>query len=194
MEKQKIASYSEYEKTGYAIEDYYQFCLKNDEEFSYTKEEFISKFEQSDPFYQWLEDEWQDLWEMYFDDTCYEADKILGSKKFVKVEGYQQGRNENQEVLRILQETELEEIISKYINADMLEVDVYEDCVEVRNIHHDGTNHYTFVPFNFEDLIKSELLNMIKDKEAYFDWYGDKLYKANNADLVSYLENNYDFQ
>lgn len=189
MARQFIARYSEYDKLGYTIEDFYKYCLDNGSiEEDLTKEAFIKKFEDSNEFYEWCNDMWEYTWEDYYNDVSYEADKILGSKDFVKVSGSMGLWNGRKNVDRIIRETSLDEIISKYINVDTLEVEVYIDKVEVSNIHHDGTNYYEFTPFSYGDLKKSELLEMV-DKEGY-EWYGDKLYKATKQDLINYLQDN----
>lgn len=190
-----ICSYSEYDRTGYDIEVMYENCvdnqsellIKEDEEIM-TKQEFVELYEDSTQFYEWESDMWDCIWKELFDDACYEADKILGMKDYVKVEGFSQRWNGSRSVGQIIRETELEDIIKKYLNPDMLEIDVYEDRVEIRNIHHDGTNRYTLTPFSYGDLKKSELLALV-DKESY-EWYGDKLYKATKDDLINYLNDN----
>lgn len=190
-----ICSYSDYDRTGYDIEVMYENCvdnqsellIKEDEEIM-TKQEFVELYEDSTQFYEWESDMWDCIWKELFDDACYEADKILGMKDYVKVEGFSQRWNGSRSVGQIIRETELEDIIKKYLNPDMLEIDVYEDRVEIRNIHHDGTNRYTLTPFSYGDLKKSELLALV-DKESY-EWYGDKLYKATKDDLINYLNDN----
>lgn len=190
-----ICSYSDYDRTGYDIEVMYENCvdnqsellIKEDEEIM-TKQEFVELYEDSTQFYEWESDMWDCIWKELFDDACYEADKILGMKDYVKVEGFSQRWNGSRSVGQIIRETELEDIIKKYLNPDMLEIDVYEDRVEIRNIHHDGTNRYTLTPFSYRDLKKSELLALV-DKESY-EWYGDKLYKATKDDLINYLNDN----
>ena len=187
MKQEIITSYSEYDKTGLTIEDYYEYKLENDEDFEMSKEEFIEKYNDSNEFYDWLEDEWVYSWEDYFHDVCYEADKIF-SKNLVKVVGGVQRWNGSREVDTIISETTLKDIIAKWINVDMLEVEVYSDKVVLRNIHHDGTNYYELFPFDFGELTKKELLARV-DKEHY-EWYGDKLYKATKDDLINYLNDN----
>ena len=190
-----ICSYSEYDRTGYDINVMYENCvdnqsellIKEDEEIM-TKQEFVELYEDSTQFYEWESDMWDCIWEDLYDDVCYEADKILGMKDFVKVEGFSQRWNGSRSVGQIIRETELEDIIKKYLNPDMLEIDVYEDRIEIRNIHHDGTNCYTLTAFSYVDLKKSELLTLV-DKESY-EWYGDKLYKATKDDLINYLNDN----
>lgn len=188
MKQEIIASYSEYDKTGLTIGDYYEYKLENDEDFEMSKEEFIEKYNSSNEFYDWLEGEWECCWEDYFNDVCYEADKIF-SKNLVKVVGGMQRWNGTKEVDTIISETTLEDIIAKWINVDTLEVEVYSDKVVLRNIHHDGTNYYELFPFDFGELTKKELLARV-DKENYEWWYGDKLYKATKDDLINYLNDN----
>ena len=190
-----ICSYSDYDRTGYDIEVMYENCVDNQSELIHkedgeimTKQEFVELYEDSTQFYEWESDMWDCIWKELFDDACYEADKILGMKDYVKVEGFSQRWNGSRSVGQIIRETELEDIIKKYLNPDMLEIDVYEDRVEIRNIHHDGTNCYTLTPFSYGDLKKSELLALV-DKESY-EWYGDKLYKATKDDLINYLNDN----
>lgn len=190
-----ICSYSDYDRTGYDIEVMYENCVDNQSELIYkedeeimTKQEFVELYEDSTQFYEWESDMWDCIWEDLYNDVCYEADKILGMKDYVKVEGFSQRWNGSRSIRQIIRETELEDIIKKYLNPDMLEVDVYEDRVEIRNIHHDGTNRYTLTPFSYGDLKKSELLALV-DKESY-EWYGDKLYKATKDDLINYLNDN----
>lgn len=190
-----ICSYSEYDRTGYDIGIMYENCIDNqsellikeDEEIM-TKQEFVELYENSTKFDEWESDMWDCIWEDLKNDACYEANKILGMKDYVKVEGFSQRWNGSRSVGQIIRETELEDIIKKYLNPDMLEVDVYEDRIEIRNIHHDGTNRYTLTPFSYGDLKKSELLALV-DKENY-EWYGDKLYKATKDDLINYLNDN----
>ena len=188
-----ICAYSEYDRTGYDINVMYENCvdnqsellIKEDEEIM-TKQEFVELYENSTQFYESAYS--QSSCSPIYDDVCYEADKILGMKDFVKVEGFSQRWNGSRSVGQIIRETELEDIIKNYLNPDMLEIDVYEDRVEIRNIHHDGTNCYTLTAFSYGDLKKSELLEFV-DKENY-EWYGDKLYKATKDDLINYLNDN----
>ena len=109
-------------------------------------------------------------------------------KDYVKVEGFSQRWDGSRSVGQIIRETELEDIIKNYVNPDMIEIDVYEDRVELINIHHDGTNGYTLTAFSYGDLKKSELLALV-DRVSY-EWYGDKLYKATKDDLINYLNEN----
>lgn len=192
---QLICSYSEYDRTGYDINVMYEDCVSNDSELIYkedeeimTLQEFSELYKDSNKFYEWEADMWDCIWEDLKNDVCYEADKILGMKDYVKVGGFSKRWNGLREVDMIIRETELEDIIKNYLNPDMLEIDVYEDRVELRNIHHDGTNCYTLAPFSYGDLKKSELLALV-DKESY-EWYGDKLYKATKDDLINYLNDN----
>lgn len=192
---QLIYSYSEYDRTGYDINVMYESCVDTQSELIYkegeeiiTLQEFSELYKDSNEFYEWEADMWDCIWEDLYNDACYEADKILGKKDYVKVGGFSQRWNGSREVDRIIRETELEDIIKNYLNPDMLEIDVYEDRVELRNIHHDGTNCYTLTPFSYGDLKKSELLELV-DKENY-EWYGDKLYKATKEDLINYLNDN----
>ena len=169
-------------------EDYRANDLFSDEDALLTKEEFYKKYKDSDEFYEWANDLWQDVREMHWDDMEYEANKILGSKDFVKVSGSIGRWNGNFGVDMIIRETDLQSIIDKYMNLDSVSVEVYADRVEFENSHHDGTNYYTFTPFSFGDLTKAELLSKI-DKDHY-EWYGDKLYKAKKDDLINYLNDN----
>lgn len=185
---QLICSYSEYDRTGYDISVMYENCVDNQSELIYkedeeimTLQEFSELYKDSTEFDEWESDIWDDL----FNDAWYEADKILGMKDYVKVEGFSQRWNGSRSVAQIIRETGLSDIIKNYVNPDMIEIDVYEDRVELRNIHHDGTNCYTLTAFSYGDLKKSELLALV-DKESY-EWYGDKLYKATKDDLINYL-------
>ena len=190
-----ICSYSEYDRTGYDINVMYEDCVSNDSELIYkedeeimTLQEFSELYKDSNEFYEWEADMWDCIWKDLKNDACYEANEILGMKDYVKVEGFSQRWIGSREVDRIIRETELEDIIKNYLNPDMLEIDIYEDRVELRNIHHDGTNSYTLTPFSYNDLKKYELLELV-DKENY-EWYGDKLYKATKDDLINYLNEN----
>ena len=192
---QLICSYSEYDRTGYDINVMYEDCVSNDSELIYkedeeimTLQEFSELYEDSNEFYEWEADTWDCIWKDLLNDACYEADKILGMKDYVKVEGFSQCWNGSRSVGQIIRETELNDIIENYVNPDMIEIDVYEDRVELRNIHHDGTNCYTLTAFSYGDLKKYELLELV-EKESY-EWYGDKLYKATKDDLINYLNEN----
>ena len=178
---QLICSYSEYDRTGYDIETMYENCVNNQSELIYKEDDEIMTLQE-------FSDTWDCIWEDLYNDACYEADKILGMKDYVKVEGFSQRWNGSRSVGQIIRETELEDIIKNYVNPDMIEIDVHEDRVELRNIHHDGTNCYTLTAFSYGDLKKSELLALV-DKESY-EWYGDKLYKATKDDLINYLNDN----
>lgn len=169
----------------YTIEDYYD-CMFYDTEL--TKEDFINEYEDSNEFYEWMQYSSNDYIQEQFEEVKKEADKILEQKQFVKVEGMNRRWNGSREIDQIIEETNLDDIISEHIEIDRLAVNVYNDRVEVSNYHHDGCNSYTFIPFSYEDLTKKELLSLI-DKEHY-EWYEEKLYKANKSDLVDYLSNN----
>ena len=186
MNDELIYSYHDDWSENLTIEDFYEYCLNDNDDFSYSKEDFIKKFEQSNEFYEWASNEWYHMSQWMYEDCEYEANKILGSKSYVKVVGSMGLWNGTRYVDRIILETELTEIIDKYINTDTLIIEVYNDRVELCNIHHDGRNSYTFTPFSFSDLTKKELLEQV-DKEEY-EWYGDKLYKATKDDLVNHLE------
>ena len=167
----------------YTIEDFYNMKIEN-EETTLSKEEFIKEYEYSDEFecevYSYLAEAWEDV--------KHTADIVLDSKDHVSIEGTNRGWRGAREFDTIIKEKTLEAIIKGHINPDRLIVGVYEDRVEISNVHHDGTNSYTLKPFSFEDLTKKELLERV-DKEAY-EWYGDKLYKATKDDLINYIEEN----
>lgn len=183
-----LGHYSTFGYEDYTIEEFYEYCMENDDEFTYTKEEFIKKFEDSQDFYDWTYDTWDWVWKDYYDDCVHEANKILKSKDYVKVTGSLGLWNGRKYVDRIITETDLGDIISTYLKPDGLEITVYEDRVELSNCHHDGTNYYEFYPFSYNDLTKKELLELV-NKDSY-EWYGDKLYKATKDDLVNYLNDN----
>ena len=97
---------------SYKIEDMWEDYQANDlfseEDALLTKEEFIKKYEDSNEFWEWADYLWQDVWEMYWDDMEYEANKVLGSKDFVKVSGSIGRWNGNFGVDMIIRETDLQ--------------------------------------------------------------------------------------
>ena len=187
MKTELIASYSEYDRAGHTWEDFYSYEVDCNE-YEGTLEQFKADYTDED-FYSWDENMWEHTWEDAFDYVCEEADKVIGTLDYVSVDGIANRWNGAREVDTHVQELELVDIIKTYINVDTLEIDVYTDRVEVRNIHHDGTNYYTLTPFSFCQKTKAQLLDLI-DKDE-FEWYGDKLYKAKKQDLIDHLEENW---
>lgn len=179
-----LAKYDGYNiEDNYTILDYYE-----DTETDLSKEDFIEQYQYSNDYYEAVSKHHDYTWEDDWSYTVEEADKILDSKYYVSVDGRNRGWRGSQEVDLVIKETTLDAIISKHMNPDRLIVEVHKDRVEVQNIHHDGTNTYTFKPFDYSDLTKKELLQRV-DKEGY-EWYGDKLYKATKDDLINYIEDN----
>lgn len=55
-------------------------------------------YEDSTQLYEWESDMWNCIWEDLFNDASYEANKILGMKDYVKVEGFSQRWNGSRSV------------------------------------------------------------------------------------------------
>lgn len=128
----------------------------------------------------------QENWE----DIIFSANKVLDSKKYVVVTGYNDLWNGTRHIDMIIPETTLESIIHTYMNElDCVEVDVYEDKVEFVNHLHDGTNRYTFIPIFLEDLKKVKLLDIIdNDDELFKEYYGKAAKYANKQELINFIE------
>ena len=131
-----------------------------------------------------------------FECAILEANTILSKKNFVRVNGSMGLWNGPVDVDQIIEETNLEDIINKYIGSyeKELEIDVYNDKVIMRIYHHDGTNYYELVPINLEDL-------KIKELKAFFDeydieefntddGYGGNFSHAKKNDLINFIEFN----
>ena len=120
-----------------------------------------------------------------------EADTVLSSKSYVRVVGSTNVWNGSHLVDLIITETTLNDIISTYINIDQVNCEVYPDRVEFKNIHHDGTNSYTFYPFSFDELTIPQL-------KEYFDEYDIEdfnavdylkpFHSAYKSDLIDFIE------
>jgi hypothetical protein len=181
-----LASYSEYDTTEmFPVETYYEYLIE-EKDCELDLETFLLDYDTT-AYHDWVEGQFESAQEWIYDDMAYEADRVLGTGDYVKVEGQGQRWNGTTEVDTLVRETTLKEILQEYMNIDYLEVEVYEDRVEVRNIHHDGTNSYTLTPFSFSSLTKKQMIGEWVNKDAY-EWYGDKVYKATKDDLINFLE------
>jgi hypothetical protein len=133
-------------------------------------------------------------WDIAQDDWGYiesEANEILDSKDYVRVEGMTRRWNGTTSVDTIITETTIRDIIDSYIRGiDRVMCEVYEDRVEFSNCHHDGTNNYTFYPFSFYDLSRAELKERVDRDEYNYDRHkSDNYYcRATKAELVEYIE------
>ena len=151
----------------------------------------INKYDQDDAYINGEYDEIEDitLWE----DIISDANKVLNKKQFVQVEGSMGLWNGSVDIFQIIEENNLQDIISNYINPDRLEVEVYNDKVILRNIHHDGTNYYELIPFDFNDFT-------IRELKEFFDEYDiedfnkeDYKYSFSHAlkkDLIDFVQFN----
>ena len=119
------------------------------------------------------------------------ADTILSSKTYVRVVGFANLWNGSYSLDMIIPETTLDDIISTYMNIDRAECEVYSDRVEFKNIHHDGTNRYTFYPFSFNEFTIPELKDYF-DEYNIIDFNAEKLdnpfHSAYKDDLVWFVE------
>jgi len=122
----------------------------------------INKYDQDDAYINGEYDEIENaaLWE----DIIYDANKVLNKKQFVQLEGSMGLWNGSVDVFQIIEENNLQYIINNYINPDRLEVEVYNDKVILRNIHHDDINYYELIPFDFNDFT-------IRELKEFFDEY-----------------------
>jgi hypothetical protein len=140
----------------------------------------------------------EDLIDELFEVFVYEADKILdtNSNHYVEVNGEINTWNKSCEIeSNIISETTIENIISTHIrDIDYIRGKVYENRVEIDIIHHDGTNHYTFAPFRFEQLTIKELKSIIErnySAEMFNDdGYEKPFSRALKSDLIECIENN----
>ena len=134
-----------------------------------------------------------DLDRMYWDEASHEADKVLGTKDYVEVSGTIRRWNGDREIRTIIREGTIEDIISRYIDPDNISMEVYPDRVEFTNCHHDGTNSYTFIPFNVEDFTVKELKSLFDEYDIdNFNNYSNEFHSFNQArkdELVEFVEN-----
>lgn len=194
-----LFKYCEVEKSGHTIEDYYDsikhgFEDEEDKVFIDTqklsKEEFINKYKDSQEFDDFCESNWNDMYEELYEEVIDECDKLLSKKSYTKVDGFQQRWNGRYSGVTIIKENNIKGIIKKYLKLDILSIEVYEDSIKLINRHHDGTNIYSFYPFDFKDLKKEELKGLIN--KNYFEEYSDKkLTNATKDDLVNFLNETY---
>ena len=123
----------------------------------------------------------------YYDSCKYEADKVLSSKDYVLVEGFNQRWNGASSVDLIIGEDNLSDIFNRYMKLDTVEIEVYSNRVEVVNIHHDGRNNYTFTPINLMELSKSALLEHIDEDTYKYETNKNPKY-ASKEDLCNWIE------
>lgn len=191
--------YCEVEKSGHTIDDYYDsikhgFEDLEDEVFvdtqNLTKEDFIKKYENSQEFEDWCESNWEDMYEELYNNVTEECDKLLSKKAYTKVDGFQQRWNGKYSGVTIIPENSIKDIIKNYMRLDILTLEVYEDSIKLINRHHDGTNIYSFYPFEFNDLKIVELKELIN--KNYFEEYTDKkLSNALKEDMINFLNETY---
>ena len=191
--------YCEVEKSGHTIDDYYdsiKYGFEDEEDEVYvdtqkmSKEEFINKYKDSTEFDEWCESNWDDMYEELYEEVIDECNKLLSKKSYTKVDGFQQRWNGNYSGVTIIKENDIKDIIKKYLKLDILSIEVYEDSIKLINRHHDGTNIYSFYPFEFNDFKKEELKGLIN--KNYFEEYSDKkLTNATKDDLVNFLNETY---
>ena len=191
--------YCEVEKSGHTIDDYYdsiKYGFEDEEDEVYvdtqkmSKEEFINKYKDSQEFDDFCESNWNDMYEELYEEVIDECDKLLSKKSYTKVDGFQQRWNGRYSGVTIIKENNIKGIIKKYLKLDILSIEVYEDSIKLINRHHDGTNIYSFYPFDFKDLKKEELKGLIN--KNYFEEYSDKkLTNATKDDLVNFLNETY---
>lgn len=191
--------YCEVEKSGHTIDDYYdsiKYSFEDQEDEVYvdtqkmSKEEFINKYKDSTEFNEWCEFNWDYMYEELFEEVIDECNKLLSKKSYTKVDGFQQRWNGRYSGITIIKENDIKGIIKKYLKLDILSIEVYEDSIKLTNRHHDGTNIYSFYPFDFKDLKKDELKGLIN--KNYFEEYSDKkLTNATKDDLVNFLNETY---
>ncbi len=91
---------------------------------------------------------------------------------------------------------------SKFLSNDIerTRVIIHTKSYNVEAIHHDGTNYYKVMPFDFAMLKKKTLLNIIKEEDLKenINWYldnydtGYKVYNAPKGFLVDAINNHYD--
>ena len=191
--------YCEVEKSGHTIDDYYdsiKYGFEDEEDEVYvdtqkmSKEEFINKYKDSTEFDEWCESNWDDMYEELYEEVIDECNKLLSKKSYTKVDGFQQRWNGKYSGITIIKENDIKDIIKKYLKLDILSIEVYEDSIKLINRHHDGTNIYSFYPFEFNDFKKEELKGLIN--KNYFEEYSDKkLTNATKDDLVNFLNETY---
>ena len=161
--------------------------IYNSDDAYITEDEDGNMLEDKDCYY----DEYLNY--ILWDEASHEADKVLGTKKYVEVSGTTQRWNGSREVKTIIRETTLQSIIDKYINPDNVSMEVYSDRVEFTNLHHDGTNSYIFRPFNVEDFTVKELKSLFDEYDIdNFNNYSDEFHKFSQArkdELVEFVEN-----
>ena len=183
MENEIIASYDESDN----METVYECtnCL----EMAYEEIEKCDDCGHTKFSEQEREIEWE-IMSDYWNDCKYEADIILGKKEYVRVEGTNQRWNGSRSIGQIVPEQDMQSIISTYMgDIDMASCEVYEDRVEFKNCHHDGTNRYTFYPFSLSELTIEELKKLADDVADYNDMGYSKSYsKALKGDLIDYIE------
>ena len=199
-----LFTYCEVEKNGNVIEDFYDYYLgiddvDDDEENEETiyvdsrkmsKEDFLNKYKDSTEFEEWQEEQWDDLYEEIYQGVIEESNKLLGTKSYTKVDGFQQRWNGKYSDIKIIKENTIQEIIKNYLKLDILTIEVFEDKIKLINRHHDGTNIYEFYPFNFNDFKKEELKGLI-NKHFFEEYTNKKLEKASKDDLINFLDETY---
>lgn len=72
---------------------------------------------------------------------------------------------------------DIEDLFHRFKDTLNIIVELYEDRIEVSNVHHDGTNYYTIYPFPSID--KDSILHILNENVSEYGWetirndYGD---------------------
>lgn len=140
-------------------------------------------------------------------DDCIEDTPVLGcwgnlfTDKFeyclvVGSAGTWQGRRE---IIPQLLDTDLDTFLDK-ISSDIdgFDFKFYKNKVEFAGSHHDATNYYTCIPFNWDMIKKEYFVKLVEDKglRYAFDEYlynyvseSKRWYNATKDDYIDYLSN-----
>ena len=128
--------------------------------------------------------------EFFYKDIINQCNNILDTNLnyYVKIDGSSQRWDGTRNVDNITLHTNLEVLISNYINADRLVIEIYDDnTIEVINYHHDGTNRYSLSCFDFSSLTKKKLLCYFN--EHTLDDYNDYHHKQAKYDIKDNIIN-----
>jgi hypothetical protein len=129
---------------------------------------------------------------MTIDEVMFGSTDIFNEHDYIAVEGSAGLWNGRQEIPKTI--VDKDKLFSRFNYLDMISFDIYDDHVDFTNTHHDGSNHYTFTPFQYDDLTIKEMKRTLEKEDLLDSFYSqtDKRRKdIRKVDYTDYFESNY---